>query len=65
MSARTQSAEHYLDRSDAVNLARNVLRQRDDPEITNKGIAMLAQAVIDMDEELRRLYELRNMAKED
>lgn len=39
-----------IDRSDAVNLARNVLAQKDDPEITTKGIVALAQAVLAMDE---------------
>lgn len=47
-----------IDRGDAVNLARNV-RGRDALVITDKGIDMLAEAVLRMDEELTRLYAAR------
>lgn len=38
------------DRGEAVNLARTVLSQPSDPEITNKGIVKLAQTVLAMDD---------------
>ena len=38
-----------VDRGIAVNLARNVLAQAQDPEITTKGIVLLAEAVMLMD----------------
>lgn len=41
---------YIVDRGEAVNLARTVLEQPGDPEITNRGIVRLARAVLDMDE---------------
>jgi hypothetical protein len=47
-----------LDRSGAVNLARNVAERR----VTQKGMKTLADAVIAMDAELSRLYRVLNAA---
>jgi hypothetical protein len=48
-----QMNEH-LERGEEVNLATEVLREN---KITHKGVLKLAQGILRMDEELRRLYE--------
>lgn len=47
-----------LDRSEAVNLARNALEFSECPALTTKGQLCLAEAVMKMDAELTRLYAL-------
>jgi hypothetical protein len=47
-----------LDRSGAVNLARNIADRR----VTQKGLKTLADAVLAMDAELARLYHAINAA---
>ena len=47
-----------LDRSEAVNLARNVAERDVSAALTPKGQMTLAQAVLAMDAELKRLYAL-------
>lgn len=47
----------YLDRGDAVNLARNWLdKDAGGWGVTTEGVRILADAVMRMDEELKRLY---------
>ena len=57
----------YLDRSNAVNLARNILREDESIRVkpTEHGIAELAKAVLAMDEELRGLYELLHKTEDE
>lgn len=50
---------NFLDRGEEVNLATNVLREN---KITHKGVLKLAQGVLRMDEELKRLYKLLEQA---
>ena len=53
----------FIDRSDAVNLARNVLAQRADPPITTKGIIALAEAVLDLDAYITRHSAIKELSK--
>lgn len=48
-----------IDRSDAVNLARNVLREETHYTITPVGVRRLAEAVMAMDEYIRMQPEAR------
>ena len=54
-----------VDRSIAVNLARNVLAQAVDPEITIKGIVALAEAVMLMDGVLLQILRSQDRSNGD
>jgi hypothetical protein len=58
-SEKAPQREH-LDRSEAVNLASNLRGTDNIEDITRRGIMVLVGGVLQMDSELRRLYEARD-----